>query len=190
MDFLIILLVVGATFGLCFLADKLFTKTFRGQKQHRSGKSVRLNAKYGSIGAIFMALGVAALLTGLRTGGVLLWGGPVVGLLGVGLVVYYLTFGIYYDEDGFLTASFGKKSVLHRYGEIVSQQVYITGANVVVELFFREGGSVSVHGNMVGMYDFLDYAFTQWCKETHRDPEDCDFHHPENHCWFPAQEGA
>ena len=38
-----VLLVAAVVFGICFLADKGFTKIFRGQVQHRSGLSVRPN---------------------------------------------------------------------------------------------------------------------------------------------------
>ena len=42
MDFLIVIAVMAAAFGLFFLIDKGFTKLFRSKAQHKSGKSVRL----------------------------------------------------------------------------------------------------------------------------------------------------
>ena len=59
MEYVALLIIAAAIFGLCFLADKGFTKAFRGTKQHRSGRSVRLNKRYGSIGLLIAVLGIA-----------------------------------------------------------------------------------------------------------------------------------
>ena len=61
MDFLIVIAVMAAAFGLFFLIDKGFTKLFRSQAQHFSGKAVRLSKRYGSIGIILVGLGIAAI---------------------------------------------------------------------------------------------------------------------------------
>ena len=61
-----VIIVVGIVFGLCYLVDKGFTKIFRGTVQHQSGKSVRLTKRYGSIGIIMFALGVAAAFMGMN----------------------------------------------------------------------------------------------------------------------------
>ena len=55
MDFLGVILLAALVFGLCFLADKGFTKTFRGKAQHQSGLSVRVNKRYGAFGVIMIA---------------------------------------------------------------------------------------------------------------------------------------
>ena len=60
------ILVIALVFGLCFLVDKGFTKLFRGKVQHQSGKSVRLSKRYGSIGIIMFAIGVAAVFMGIN----------------------------------------------------------------------------------------------------------------------------
>ena len=60
-------LIIAVVFLLCYLVDKGFTKLFRSKVQHLSGKSVRLSKRYGSIGAIMFALGVAAAFMGLQT---------------------------------------------------------------------------------------------------------------------------
>ena len=90
MEFVAIILVAAATFGLCFLADKGFQKTFRGKAQHRSGLSVRLNKKYGAFGLIFVALGIAAVFTGMNSQWVLTAGGGIIILLGCFLIGYYM----------------------------------------------------------------------------------------------------
>ena len=101
MEFVVILLVAAATFGLCFLADRGFTKAFRGKKQHTTGLSVRLSKRYGSIGLVMAVIGLAAFFSG-KGQPVLLYGGLIVVLLGIGLIVYYMTFGVFYAVFLFL----------------------------------------------------------------------------------------
>ena len=180
-----ILLVVAVVFGICFLADKGFTKLFRGQAQHQSGLSVRPNKKYGAFGLILVVVGLGGVFAGLKDDKVLLFGGCVVVLLGIGLVIYYLSTGLFYDEESFLYTSFGKKSVTYHYRDIQAQQLYNAQGSMMVELYMTDGKSVNVHGNMVGAYDFLDKAFTRWCAQRGINAEDCPFHDPSNSCWFP-----
>lgn len=189
MDFLWILLVAGATFGVCFLVDKGFTGTFRGTVQHASGLSVRLSKRYGSFGLIFVALGLAAFFAGLNGERVLLFCGPVVAVLGVGLVVYYMTFGIYYDEDAFVVTTFGKRSTTYRYAQIQGQLLYNASGSILVELHMDDGRAVGIQSTMTGSDAFLDAAFAAWCRQTGRDPEACEFHDPDNSLWFPMMEG-
>ena len=115
--------------------------------------------------------------------------GSLILVMGIGLVVYYATFGIFYDDKGFILTTFGKRSTTYRYRDIKGQRLYlIQGGSVVVELHMADGRSVSLQSVMTGAYDFLDHAFICWCKETRRDPENCDFHDTANHLWFPTLE--
>ena len=183
------ILVAALVFGVCYLVDKGFTKIFRGQVQHASGKSVRLPKRYSVIGLILTVLGIAAVVNGLSDSGVLFWGGLIVLLTGLGLITYYMTFGIFYDEDSFIVTTFGKKSTTYRYRDIRGQQLYlIQGGNVVVELHMQDSRTVSLQATMEGVYPFLDHAFAAWCQQTGRDPENCPFHDPENSLWFPKME--
>lgn len=189
MDILAIILVAAVTFGVCFLLDKGFTKVFRGTQQHQTGLSVRLNKRYGSGGLLLAVLGLAAVFSGLKNGMVLLVGGIFVVLLGLGFIVYYMTFGVYYDEDSFVLTTFGRKSTTYAFGDIRGQQLYaVTGGSTLIELHLRDGRAVSLQSNMTGVYPFLDAAFAGWCRQTGRKAEDCPFHDPENSRWFPALE--
>lgn len=188
MEFAVILLVAAATFGLCYLVDKGFQKAFRGTAQHRSGLSVRLNKKYGAFGLIFVALGIAAVFTGWSDGWLLTAGGAVVIALGWFLIGYYMSFGIFYDEDSFLLTTFGKKNAVYSYEDIQHQQLYNSYGSVVIELHLSDGRAVSLPASMIGVYPFLDHAFSAWCRQKGLRPEDCAFHDPQNSCWFPAVE--
>ena len=184
-----IIIIAAVTFGICFLVDKGFTKLFRNREQHKSGLAVKLNKRYATIGLILAFLGTAAIFTGLKEGKALLIGGIVVVLMGIGLIVYYLTFGVYYDDNSFILASFGKKSETYSFRDIKEQRLYtVTGGSSVIELHLTDGRALSLHSTMEGTYPFLDHAFYAWCRQTGRNPEECDFHDPSKSCWFPGVE--
>ena len=183
-----VLLVAALTFGVCYLFDKGYTNVFRNKIQHYSGLAVRINKRYAVFGLILTLVGILAIITGITDGPVLLGGGIIVLLMGAGLITYYLTFGVFYDEDTFLLTTFGKKSKVYRYSDIVHQQLYIVqGGNVVIELHLTDKNAVSVQSTMEGTYPFLDHAFAAWCRQTGRDPESCEFHDPSQSLWFPME---
>lgn len=188
MEFLAVAIVAALTFGICFLADKGFVKIFRGKKEHKSGLSVRQNKKYGAFGLIFATLGVAGIFAGLSNGWVLLAGGVLVVLTGCILMVSYLCFGIFYDEETFLLTTIGRKTVQYRYEQIRSQQLFDSFGNIVIELQMEDGRSVQLNHSMIGVYDFMDKAFARWCLQKGVDPEKCEFYDPQNSCWFPKWE--
>ncbi|MBQ8237851.1 MAG: hypothetical protein IJZ39_06885 [Oscillospiraceae bacterium] len=189
MEFVLVLVLAALTFGVCYLFDKGFEKLFRSQAQHYSGLSVRVSKRYAAFGAILFALGMAAIFTGLGGGTILIVGGCIILAVGIAMVVYYATFGIFYDADSFILTTFGKKSNTYRFRDIKGQRLYIVqGGNVVVELHMTDGRSVSLQSAMTDVYPFLDHAFDAWCRQTGRDPEGCDFHDTDNHLWFPTME--
>ena len=188
MELLLILLIGAATFAVCFLLDKVFTGVFRSKPQHRSGQSVRLSQHYGGAGVVLALLGLLAVFQSAGSSLLLICGSFVI-LLGVALIVYYLTFGVYYDADSLILTTFGKKSKVYSYADIQGQKLYqITGGSIVIELYFKDGRTVSLQQSMKGVYSFLDAAFAGWCRQTGADPADCPFHDPQNSCWFPSVE--
>lgn len=180
-----VVLIAAAVFGVCFLADKSFEKLFRSQPQYRSQLAVRPSRKYASFGLILAVVGLAAVFQGTGADAVLLVGGCFVVVLGIGLVIYYLTTGLFYDDESFLYTSLGKKKRCYRYEDIRTQQLYNAQGSIVVELYMADGNSISVHGNMNGAYAFLDKAFAEWCRQRGIQEAACSFHDPANSCWFP-----
>ena len=157
------LAIAALVFGICFAVDKGFTQLFRNTDQHRSGLSVRPSKRYGSFGLVLFVVGLISLLLGLPADWILIVGGIVVMLVGVGLVVYYMTFGVFYDDDTFLLTTFGKRSQVYHYSDIVHQQLYlIQGGNIVIELHLKDKRAVSLQSTMEGTYPFLDHAFAAW----------------------------
>lgn len=187
MEYLGVVLVAAVVFLLCFLVDKGFAKLFRSQAQHKSGTAIRLNKKYGAAGLILITLGIAALIT-LAEGWILKAGGALVVLVGVCLIVYYISFGVFYDEETFLVSGFGKKNRVYRYADIAGQQLYNSYGQILIELQMEDGKTVQLQGAMPGVYPFLDHAFAAWCRQKGIQPESCSFHDTENSCWFPTQE--
>jgi len=188
-QFIPIILVAAAIFGICYLVDKAFSKLFRSKAQHRSGMAVRANKRYGVFGVVLTVLGIMAVCIGITDGPVLIWGGVFVVLMGICMAVYYLSFGIFYDGESFLLQRFGKKDVTYFYRDILGQKLYlIQGGNIVVELHMADGSAVSLQSAMDGVYPFLDTAFAAWCMQTGRDPLTCDFHDPRQSLWFPTVE--
>lgn len=189
MQFIFTLLIAAAVFGLCYGIDKGFSKVFRSKAQHMSGKAVRAPKRYGIFGTGLTVLGIAAIMAGVTQGTVLLIGGLIVLLMGLGLAWYYLGYGIFYDGESLLFSYPFKKDRTYLFKDIVGQKLYlIQGGNIVVELYMKDGTTVSVQSTMDGVYPFLDTAFAGWCLATGTDPQSCDFHDPSKSLWFPTVE--
>ena len=188
MEWILILPVAAVVFGLCFLVDKGFHKLLRSKSQYASGLAVRAHKRNGTAGLLLTLLGIAALL--FSQGRVLfLVGGGIIALVGAYLGIYYLHFGIFYDRESFLCTGMFQKSRTYRYEDIRSQQLFLlTGGSTLIELTMADGSDVLVQSNMEGAYAFLDAAFEGWCRQTGTVPESCQFHDPDNSCWFPTTE--
>ena len=90
------LIVAALVFGACYLIDRFFTKTFRGQAQHKTGLSVRYSKRYALFGLILVILAILGIMTGAGQSKVLFWGGFVVLAMGAGLIagMGYLAFAV------------------------------------------------------------------------------------------------
>ncbi len=185
MEYVAVLIVAVFVFLICFLVDKGFAKLFRSQQEHKSGLAVRLNKRYGSFGLILAVLGVAALFFG---GWLMIGGGCLLILVGLGLVVYYMSFGVFYDTDTFILTTFGKKSTTYQYRDIKAQQLYTNYKNIVIEIQMTDDRTVQFQSSMTGVYDFMDYAFSAWLRQTGKKKDECPFYDPQNSCWFPTLE--
>ena len=187
---MIYLLVIAATFGVMFLLDKGLTKLFRSRDQHRSGTAVRLKKHYGILSLALMGLGLLAITTwftdrtpALLVGGLLILPG------GALLGIYYLTHGIFYDDESFLYVRFGNKGREYRYGDIVGQKLYeIQGGSLLVELHMQGGKAVPVQCSMEGAYPFLDKAAHARMRQLGLNSHECDWFDEEKGQWFPPVE--
>lgn len=184
-----VIVLLALIFGVIYLCDKGFTRIFRGKVQHQSGKALRQNKRYASLGLILSVLGLAALFAYSAQGWIMLAAGCVILPVGIGMIVFYMTFGVFYDEEGFVLTTFGKKSTTYQYRQIQGQLLYSASGNTVVELHMADGRTVHLSATIQGMGEFMDHAFDQWCRQTGRKPASCAFHDPDNSWWFPKMEG-
>lgn len=183
------LILAAAVFGACYAVDKGFTKLFRNRKEHQSGLAVKHNKRAALFGLVLAVLGIAGILAGIGGGMGLLILSVIVLLMAVALLVYYLSFGIYYDAQTFLVCAFGREKKTCRYGDIREQKRYVVqGGSVIVELHLLDGSAVSVQSTMDGAIPFLDYAFARWCEARGIAPDACAFHDPGQFRWFPEEE--
>lgn len=186
-----VIVIAAVTFAVLFLLDKLFGKLFRGRKQHRSGLSVKLPKRYAIAGLLLGLLGLMVLMQ-LVNGfdSLMLVLGIALLLMGGGLGAYYLGFGIYYDDESFLYATFGKKTVEYRYSDIEAQQLFqTTGGGLVIDLFLSNGRSIGLQSAMQGFYPFLDKACHARLRQLGIDSTECDWLDESKSCWFPTKEG-
>lgn len=189
MEAIVILLVAALVFFLCWLVDRAFTRLFRNKAQQRSGMAVRANKRYGVFGVILSVLGILGIVAGTSNEALFTYAGIIVLLMGLGMAVYYLSFGIFYDGESFLVCRFGHKSQEHRFGDIVSQKLYVvTGGSTVIELGLKDGSVLSLQSTMDGVYPFMDTAFAAWCMQTGHKMEQCPFYDPSKSWWFPHEE--
>lgn len=190
MQYLALLILAALVFALCFALDKVFVKLFRNKTQHQSGMALRANKRYGSIGLVVAFFGIAGLLSGLGGQKLMLFAGAVLMVTGMGLIIYYLSFGVFYDEDTLLCSAFGRKDRVYRFGDIQGQKLYrIQGGNILVELYMTDGNTIHIQpGTMDGAEAFLNHAYAAWQRQKKLTPEDCTFHDASNSIWFPIME--
>ena len=186
---LAVVVVALVTFGILFCIDKGFTKLFRSKQQHKSGLSVRLRKGYAVGGLLVCILGILALMQlATEFDKLMLLGGILLLIVGIALIVYYMSFGIYYDDDSFLLSTFGKKSTSYRYEDIVCQQLYTSAGGVLIELFMKDGRNVGLQATMEGIYPFLDKACHARMRQLGLNSAECEWFDPDNSKWFPTKE--
>lgn len=184
MQYIAPLILCALVFSLCRIVDLLVKKLFPKKPQQLSGKAVRL-PRYSSILGIGLTfLSFVALL--------FYWGefSTVVRIaclltlaLGVFLLVQYLSFAVYYDEDGFVYKSLGRRAKPYAYGDIRGQKSILSRSGVVSSLYVGED-ELQLTSSMKGLNEFLKFAFRRWCEETGTDPEIVE-NNPQYLTYFP-----
>ena len=186
---MVYLLVAALTFGALFLIDKAFTKVLRNQAQHHSGTAVRLKKGYGVAAVLLCVLSVLSLAQFLGNGEkLMLFCFFVLLAMGGGLGLYYVSHGIFYDDESFLYTTLGKKQRTYRYADITGQKLYVLqGGSYVVELYMSDDTTVSIQTSMEGAYAFLDKACHARFRQLGINSFECDWFDSDNSCWFPPK---
>lgn len=186
---MVYILAAVLTFGAMFAIDKGFTKLFRSQAQHHSGTAVRLKKGYGVAAVLLCVLAVLSLLQFVGNGDkLMLLCFFVLLTMGAGLGVYYVTHGIFYDDESFLYTTLGKKARTYRYADITGQKLYVLqGGSYLVDLYMTDDTTVSVQTSMEGAYAFLDKACHARFRQLGINSFECDWFDSDNSCWFPPK---
>lgn len=184
------LIVALATFGVMFALDKGFTKIFRNQAQHHSGTAVRLRRGYGIAGVALCVIAVLCLMNYVTSReGIMLFCAIALAVMGAGLGAYYLTHGVFYDDESFLFTTLGKKGVTYRYADITGQKLYqLQGGGYLVDLYMTDGNNVGIQTTMPGAYDFLDKACHARFRQLGINSAECEWFDESKSCWFPNKE--
>lgn len=186
---MVYILVAALTFGAMFAIDKGFTKLFRSQAQHHSGTAVRLKKGYGVAAILLCILAVLSLFQFVSNGEMLMLVCFFALIaMGAGLGVYYVTHGIFYDDESFLYTTLGKKARTYRYADITGQKLYVLqGGSYLVDLYMTDDTTVSVQTSMEGAYAFLDKACHARFRQLGINSFECDWFDSDNSCWFPPK---
>ena len=185
----IYLLVIALTFGALFLGDWLFRTYVHKAHEYQTGMAVHLNKRYLITGILLVVLGIAML--GQLSKGFnwsLVLAAAILEIMGVGLLIYYNTFGVYFDLDTFICRSFRQKAKTYRYEDIKSQQLFTTAGGVMIELDLSDGRTLSLQQNMDGMYAFLDHACFARMRQLGVEARQCKWFDKDQSCWFPPRE--
>ena len=189
MKYLPVAIVAILTFGICYLADAGFKKLFRSKSQHKSGLSVKAGKSNAIFGILLMVVGLGALCSS-SFNGILRWiAGPLMVLVGLFLIGFYVSFGIYYDDESFLYSRLGRRSKTYKYRDIKSQQLFVSGSNMIIELHLSDGLAIQLQSSMAGFDSFMNKAFEGWISQLGKCKADCAHYDPQKYSWFPnAQE--
>ena len=189
MTWAIYLTVIAGTFGVLFLGDTLFRKFFRKEHEYQTGMVVHLNKRLLIAGILLTVLGIA-MLGQLAKGfnWIIVAASVILEIMGIGLLIYYNSFGVFFDLDTFICRSFRQKAQTYRYEDILSQQLFTTAGGIMVELDLRGGRTLTLQQNMDGMYSFLDHACFARLRQLGQEPRDCKWFDKSQSCWFPPRE--
>ncbi len=171
-------LVGAATFGLCFLIDRLVRRFSHGGV---APQTVRQPTRSAGIGIVLLVAGVALLL--FLPGSLGIVGGIVLCFMGSVLAASYFFFSIHYDDEGFTCHGF-KGSVYYRYNQIRGEQALATRSGIAVMLYVGDT-TVELSEAMKGVRSFLSHAYYARCRQLGLDPAACPPPEPGSLVWFP-----
>ena len=173
------------TFAFPLLLGNLFQQLYNTVDTWVVGNFAS-NEAFSAVGSVASIINVLiGLFMGLPEDWVLIVGGALVVLMGIGLVVYYMGYGVFYDENSFLFMTLGKQTKTYYYNAIRAQQLYNNQGHLLIELHMSDGNVIQLQSTMNGCYEFMDHAFAAWLKQTGKKKEDCPYYDPDNSCWFP-----
>lgn len=185
MKYVLLLAFCGVVFLLCFLFDKLFQKLFPKSETEKRGQVVRLPRRNAITSILLIFIAVCVLLFLMPEGGdtLMLIGCIVAIVMGVIILVSYLSFAIYFDDEGFVCKDLRRKKTAYRYSQIRGQRSVMTRSGVNSTLFVADD-EINVYSSMQNLNAFLSKAFYKWCEVKEIDPATVE-NNPRMFTWFP-----
>ena len=185
MKYVLLLLLCAVVFLACFLIDKLFALIFPKSKTEKSGNVVRLPRRNAIAGVLLIFVPLTVLLFFIPEGGdTLMTVGCVIAIvLGVILLVNYLSFAIYYDDEGFVYKDLRRKKTSYHYSQIRGQRSVMTRSGVN-SILFVANDEINIYSTMQNLNAFLNKAFYKWCEVKQIDPASVE-NNPRMFTWFP-----
>jgi len=170
LKYILYILLIAVILGIIALIDRLLKKLFPSPKTG-SANTVRQPRYAPIVGLLFALLGLICLLwvpIGTET---LLWiGGLIAFLIGAYVLVSFLRFGIFYDDDGFTYRTLTRAAKTYHYADITGQRSFVAKSGLNTTLYV-DGDEIPLNGSMQGVTDFLRKAFYVWCRERGLDPD-------------------
>lgn len=170
MKYILYILLIAVIFGLVALVDFVFGKLFPRLKAPKTAKAVRMPRYSFVLGILIVVLGIMGLLFYTEADWFLRIGMVAAMVMGLYMTVNYISFGIFYDAEGFTYRTLTKKAVFYRYSDITGQRSFLARSGLNTSLLMGET-EIPLNGAMKGLPDFMSYAFFAWCRETGRDPD-------------------
>lgn len=185
-SFLFVILFMALVFGLCFLVDKGAARLIA---RARAASSVRPPLRYPVLAAALILAAVGCVVFAVVKQSWLYGAAAAVFLaIGVYALVYYRATGISYTDTHFTFRS-GKRRRTFAFGDIEGQRVAVAKTGVCLVLCLG-AEQVVLYSSMQGFGPFLDSAFQGWCRAKGLDPAGQIWHDPANQQWFPDQPDA
>ena len=170
MKYVLYLLLIAVIFGLVALVDFVFGKLFPKSKVKKTAKAVRMPRYSFIVGILIVFLCVIGLLFYTQADLFLRIGMVIAMVMGLYMAVNYISFGIFYDDEGFTYRTLSKKAVTFRYADITGQRSFLARSGLNVTLLAGET-EIPLNGSMQGLSDFMNCAFFAWCRQTGLDPD-------------------
>ena len=188
MKYVLLAALCALVFLVCFLIDKLFSLIFPRSKTEKSGNVVRLPRRNAVAGILLIFVPLVVLLFFIPEGGdTLMTVGCVIAIvLGLILLVSYLSFAIYYDDEGFVYKDLRRKKTAYHYSQIKGQRSVMTRSGINSILFVADD-EINVYSTMQNLNAFLNKAFYKWCAVKNIDPASVE-NNPRMFTWFPDPE--
>lgn len=186
MKYILYLLLIAVIFGLVALVDFIFGKLFPKSKTQTHGKTVRMPRYSFIVGILIAILCIIGLLFYTEADLFLRIGMVAAMVMGSYMVVNYIRFGIFYDEDGFEFRTLTKKARHYRYADITGQRSFLARSGLNTSLIVA-GDEIPLNGAMNGLPEFMSHAFFAWCRETDRNPDEQEYD-PTTLRYFPQPE--